>query len=33
MVEIVEGLSPGDRVIVEGQFRVTDGDSVSVVPE
>ncbi len=33
MVEILEGLAPGDRVIVEGQFRVTDGDSVSVILE
>ncbi len=28
LVEIVEGLNPGDRVIVEGQLRVADGDPV-----
>jgi len=30
MVEIVEGLAPGDMVIIEGQNRVSEGDAVSV---
>lgn len=33
MVEIVEGLAPGDRVIIEGQNRVAEGDAVSVAME
>jgi membrane fusion protein, multidrug efflux system len=30
MVEVTSGLSAGDSVIVEGQFRIADGDSVSI---
>jgi RND family efflux transporter MFP subunit len=30
-VQITSGLEPGDSVVVEGQFRVSDGDSVEVV--
>jgi len=30
MVEVASGLSAGDSVVVEGQFRVADGDSVRV---
>lgn len=33
MVEVTSGLAPGDRVIVEGQFRVADGDLVDPVGE
>lgn len=31
LVEVLEGVEPGDRVIVEGQFRVVDGEPVRVV--
>jgi len=31
MVEVTSGLEPGDHIIVEGQFRVADGDPVEVV--
>lgn len=30
-VEVTSGLEPGDLVVVEGQFRVSDGDSVEVI--
>jgi RND family efflux transporter MFP subunit len=30
-VQVEEGLRPGDLVVVEGQFRVSDGDSVEIV--
>lgn len=30
MVEVVSGLSAGDSVVVEGQFRVADGDPITV---
>jgi len=30
-VQVTSGLEPGDLVVVEGQFRVSDGDSVEVI--
>jgi multidrug efflux pump subunit AcrA (membrane-fusion protein) len=33
MTEIVTGLKVGDRVVTVGQFRLSDGDAVKIVPE
>ena len=32
-IEVVKGLSAGDRIIVDGQRQVNDGDSVKVVDD
>ena len=30
-VQILEGLEEGDQVMVEGQFRMNDGDKVLII--
>jgi membrane fusion protein (multidrug efflux system) len=33
MIEIVTGLKAGEKVVTIGQFRLSDGDTVKIVPE
>ena len=33
MIEIVTGLKAGEKVVTIGQFRLSDGDAVKIVPE
>ena len=33
MVEITSGLKKGEKVVTVGQFRLSDGDAVKIVPE
>lgn len=33
MIEILSGLKEGERVVTVGQFRLSDGDAVKIVPE
>ena len=33
MIEIVKGLKKGEKVVTVGQFRLSDGDAVKIVPE
>ena len=30
-VQVLEGLKPGDRLVVEGHSKLTDGETVSIV--
>jgi membrane fusion protein (multidrug efflux system) len=33
MIEVVSGLKQGEKVVTVGQFRLSDGDAVKIVPE